>query len=138
MTEHALSGQLADWIVGLMAPDAEPSPTRDYYLVLLRQGHGVPEAVRLAVDDLLEEVRTAVSNEESYNPRAHRARLKLPSYVETNPHRLPRPALVRRIVLERVGEVGHPPGSPAGRSGPPGNRSGPSTGRPGPRRASKR
>ena len=105
MTGHDLTGQLADWIVGLMSPEAEPSPTRDYYFVLLRQGHGVPEAVGLAVDDLLEEVRTAVSQGESYHPRAHRARLGLPSYVEFSAHRLPRPALVRRIVQERIGEA---------------------------------
>lgn len=103
MTEHDTSEQLTEWIVGLMSPDAEPSPTRDYYLVLLRQGRGVPEAVGLAVDDLLEEVRSAVAREEPYNPRAHRARLSLPSYVALQPHRLPRPALVRRIVQERMG-----------------------------------
>jgi hypothetical protein len=122
MTEHDLSSRFADWVVGLMSPDAEPSPTRDYYLVLLRQGHGVPEAVGLAVDDLLEEVRAAVSREESYNPRAHRARLALPSYVELNPHRLPRPALVRRIVQERVSEPGPQPGRRGARrrsGGPP-------------------
>jgi hypothetical protein len=103
MAEHDLSSQLADWIVGLMTASAEPSPTRDYYFVLLRQGRGVPEAVGLAVDDLLEEVRTAVSREESYNPRAHRARLGLQSNVPFSEHRLPRPALVRRIVQERMG-----------------------------------
>ncbi len=75
MAEHALTGQLENWIVGLMSADAEPSPTRDYYFILLREGRGVPEAVGMAVDDLLEEVRTAVSREESYNPRTHRARL---------------------------------------------------------------
>lgn len=114
MTEHAQSGQLVDWIVGLMSPTSDPSPTRDYYLQLLRQGRGVPEAVGMTVDDLLEEIRTAVSNEESYNPRAHRARLKLPSFVELNPHRLPRPALVRRIVLERVGQGRPAPVRPTG------------------------
>ena len=113
MTEHDLTVRFTDWVVDMMSPEAEPSPTRDYYLLLLRQSHGVPEAVGLAVDDLLEEVRAAVSREESYNPRAHRARLQLPSYVELNPHRLPRPALVRRIVQERIGE----PGPPAGRRG---------------------
>ena len=110
MTEHALSTQLVDWIVGLMSPEAEPSPVRDYYLTLLRQGHGVPESVGIAVDDLLEEVRTAVSRGESYNPRAHRMRLGLPSFVELNPHRLPRPALVRRIAQERVGAARPQPG----------------------------
>jgi len=69
------------------------------------QGHGVPEAVGLAVDDLLEEVRTAVSREESYNPRSHRARLSLPSYIPFSAHRLPRPALVRKIVQERLGDA---------------------------------
>ena len=103
MTEHGTTGQLVDWIVALMSPESEPSPTRDYYLTLLRQGRGVPEAVRLAVDDLLEEVRAAVAREEPYNPRGHRARLGLPSYVPMSPHRLPRPALVRRITQERMG-----------------------------------
>jgi hypothetical protein len=106
--EHDLSTRITDWIVGLMSPESEPSPTRDYYFVLLRQGRGVPEAVSLAVDDLLEEVRTAVSREEPYNPRAHRARLALPSYIEFNRHRLPRPNLVRRIVQERVEQPGPP------------------------------
>ncbi len=114
MAEHDLTSRFADWVVGMLSPEADPSPTRDYYLMLLRQGHGVPEAVGLAVDDLLEEVRAAVSREESYSPRAHRARLGLPSYVELNPHRLPRPALVRRIVQERMVE----PGPPAARRGP--------------------
>lgn len=98
-----LSTQLTDWIVSLLAPESEPSPTRDYYFTLLRQGKGVPEAVGLAIDDLLEEVRTAVSRGESYNVRTHRARLALPSYVQFSAHRLPRPALVRRIALERMG-----------------------------------
>jgi hypothetical protein len=102
MTDQNRSSQLVDWIVGLMAPESEPSPTRDYYLILLREGHGVPDALGLAIDDLLEEVRTAVSRGETYNPRAHRARLKLPSYVRFSVHRLPRPALVRRMVQERV------------------------------------
>jgi hypothetical protein len=115
MAEHQLSSQLCDWIVSLMAPEAEPSPTRDYYLVLLRQGKGVPEAVRLEVVDLLEEVRTAVSRGESYNPRAHRARLSLPSHVPFSAHRLPRPALVRRITQERLGDVR----PQAGRAGAP-------------------
>jgi hypothetical protein len=123
MTEHALAPQLSDWIVQLMSADAEPSPTRDYYFVLLRQGRSVPEAVGMAVDDLLEEVRTAVSLGESYNPRTHRARLSLPSFVPFSAHRLPRPALVRRIVQERMGG----PPDPAGRHGP-------RRGVPGPRR----
>lgn len=110
MAEHDVTGQLVNWIVDLMGPQAEPSPTRDYYLTLLRQGHGVPEAVRLAVDDLLEEVRSAVAREEPYNPRTHRGRLGLPSYVPMTQHRLPRPALVRRIVLERIGSYGASPG----------------------------
>lgn len=105
MTEHDRAAQLTNWIVNLMSPDAEPSPTRDYYLLLLQRGRGVPEALGMAVDDLLEEVRTAVSREETYNPRTHRARLALPSFVPFSPHRLPRPALVRRIVQERVGDV---------------------------------
>jgi hypothetical protein len=117
MSEHHLSDQLADWIVGLFSQDAEPSPTRDYYFVLLRQGHGVPEAVRMAVDDLLEEVRSAVSREEPYNPRTHRARLALSSYVPFNAHRLPRPALVRRIVQERLGETRAPSGRHGSRRG---------------------
>jgi hypothetical protein len=108
MAAPDLAGQLTDWIVGLMSVEAEPSPLRDYYLVLLRRGHGVPEAVGLAVDDLLEEVRGAVAREEPYNPRAHRARLGLPSNVPVSAPRLPRPALVRRIVLERaVGQGTH-------------------------------
>jgi hypothetical protein len=114
MSEHQLSGQLIEWIVGLMGPDSEPSPTRDYYLTLLRQGRGVPEALGMAIDDLLEEVRSAVSREESYNPRSHRARLGLPSFVTFSPHRLPRPALVRRIVSERMGDTR----THVGRSGP--------------------
>jgi hypothetical protein len=113
--EHDVAAQLEDWIVGLMSAEAEPSPTRDYYFVLLRQGHGVPEAVGMSIDDLLEEVRTAVSKGESYNPRVHRARLALPSHVPFNSHRLPRPALVRRIVQERMmGDIR----PPAGRAGP--------------------
>jgi hypothetical protein len=114
MPERDLSGQLEDWVVGLMSADAEPSPTRDYYFILLREGHGVPEAVGLAVDDLLEEVRTAVSKGESYSQRVHRARLSLPSHVPFNSHRLPRPALVRRIVQERMGDSR----PSAGRAGP--------------------
>jgi hypothetical protein len=102
MTEHDPAAQLNDWIVGLMSPEADASPVRDYYLVLLQRGRGVPEALGIAVDDLLEEVRTAVSRGEGYNPRAHRARLGLPSFVPMSPRRLPRPALVRRIVMERV------------------------------------
>ncbi len=105
MADHDLTAQLSDWIVNLMTAAAEPSPTRDYYFVLLRQGRGVPEAVGLAVDDLLEEVRSAVSREESYNPRTHRARLGLQSNVPFSEHRLPRPALVRRIVQERIGSA---------------------------------
>lgn len=103
MMEPDLATQLIEWIVGLMSPEAEPSPTRDYYFVLLRQGRSVPAAVGGAVDDLLEEVRSAVSREEPYSPRTHRSRLKLPPYIEFNAQRLPRPALVRRIVQERVG-----------------------------------
>ena len=120
MAEHDLAAQLLDWIVDLMSARAEPSPTRDYYFVLLRQGRGVPEAVGLVVDDLLEEVRTAVSREESYNPRAHRARLGLPSSVPFNEHRLPRPALVRRIAQERLGDsrAQHSRHSPGMRRGP--------------------
>ncbi len=110
MTDHDVAGQLTDWIVGLMSADAEPSPVRDYYIILLQRGRGVPEALGMAVDDLLEEVRSAVSQSESYNPRAHRARLGLPSYVPFSAHRLPRPALVRRIVQERVGDVRTYPG----------------------------
>jgi hypothetical protein len=102
MTDRPQAGQITDWIVGLMSAEEEPSPTRDYYLVLLQRGRGVPEALGLAVDDLLEEVRAAVSSGESYNPRSHRARLGLPSYVPFSAHRLPRPALVRRIVQERL------------------------------------
>jgi hypothetical protein len=110
MSEHDTSGQLTDWIVDLMSAEADPSPTRDYYLTLLRRGYGVPEAVRMAVDDLLEEVRSAVAREEPYNARAHRARLSLPSFVPLQAHRLPRPALVRRIVQERIGAYRPQPG----------------------------
>lgn len=110
MADHDTSGQLTDWIVNLMSPEADPSPMRDYYLTLLRQGRGVPEAVGLAVDDLLEEVRSAVAREEPYNPRAHRARLGLPSFVPLQAHRLPRPALVRRITQERIGAYRAQPG----------------------------
>ena len=99
--------QLADWVVGLFSPDSEPSPTREYYLTLLQRGRGVPEAVGLSVDDLLEEVRSAVSRQESYNPRAHRARLGLPSYVPFSASRMPRPALVRRIVQEALLQAEH-------------------------------
>ena len=63
----------------------------------------------MAVEDLLEEVRTAVSRGEPYNPRTHRMRLGLPATVPVVQHRLPRPALVRRIVLERVGATRTPP-----------------------------
>ena len=107
MAEHGLTGQLEDWIVGLLSADAEPNPTREYYLVLLRDGRSVPEAVGLAIDDLLEEVRSAVSRGETYNPRSHRARLALPSHVPLNAHRLPRPALVRKIAQERLGDTRH-------------------------------
>ncbi|MGH2448877.1 MAG: hypothetical protein ACRDFS_09805 [Chloroflexota bacterium] len=100
------TAQLVDWVVAFFSPQADPSPTRDYYLTLLRQGKGVPEAVGLAIDNLLEEVRTAVSEEHGYNARTHRAHLALPSYVPLNVHRLPRPALVRRMALERMGYVG--------------------------------
>jgi hypothetical protein len=117
MSEHDLGTQLSDWIVGLFSAEAEPSPTRDYYLVLLRQGRGVPEAVGLAVEDLLEEVRSAVSRGEPYNPRAHRMRLALPANVPVVAHRLPRPALVRRIVLERVGATRAPSPRPRRSSG---------------------
>lgn len=121
MAEHDYGAQLTDWIVGLMSGEAEPSPTRDYYFILLRQGHGVPEAVGLAVDDLLEEVRTAVSQGESYNARTHRARLALPSFIPFNAQRLPRPALVRRIVQERIGGY-HGVGRQAPRKSAPGTR----------------
>ncbi|HLJ67233.1 MAG TPA: hypothetical protein VKX16_07715 [Chloroflexota bacterium] len=118
MTERGQTDQLVDWIVSLFSAEAEPSPTRDYYLVQLRQGRGVPESVGLAVDDLLEEVRTAVSRGEPYNPRAHRGRLGLPSTVPFSAHRLPRPALVRRLVLERVGAGRpQPPRQPGRREG---------------------
>ncbi|MDQ2742363.1 MAG: hypothetical protein M3Z66_08715 [Chloroflexota bacterium] len=109
MAAPDLAGQLTDWIVGQMTVDAEPSPVRDYYLILLRRGHGVPEAVGLAVEDLLEEVRSAVAQGEAYNQRAHRARLGLPSNVPVTAHRLPRPALVRRIALERANGQGPRP-----------------------------
>lgn len=115
MTDHDVSGQLGDWIVGLMSADAEPSPVRDYYLILLRQGRGVPEALGIAIDDLLEEVRSAVSRGEGYNPRSHRSRLGLPSYVQVSAHRLPRAALVRRMVQERVGQTRGPGPRPAPR-----------------------
>lgn len=115
MTDRDRAAQLSDWIVGLMATDSEPSPTRDYYLTLLQRGRGVPEALGMAVDDLLEEVRSAVSREESYNPRSHRARLGLPSFVPFSPHRMPRPALVRRIVQERMGDQRAPTSRPAPR-----------------------
>lgn len=108
MTDNDRAAQLTDWIVGMMSADAEPSPLRDYYLVLLRHGKSVPEAVGLAIDDLLEEVRSAVSREEPYNQRVHRARLKLPASVTFSPHRLPRPALVRRIAQERIMGVAYP------------------------------
>lgn len=109
MADHdPTANQLTDWIVNLMSAQAEPSPTREYYFVLLRRGYGVPEAVGLAVDDLLEEVRSAVSRQESYSPRAHRARLGLQSNVPFSEHRLPRPALVRRIAQERMGHIPRP------------------------------
>lgn len=113
MPDHDRAGQVVDWVVGLMSADAEPSPTRDYYLTLLQRGRGVPEALGMAVDDLLEEVRSAVSRGETYSVRVHRARLGLPSYIPFSPHRLPRPALVRRIVLERVGD-NRPPSRSSG------------------------
>jgi hypothetical protein len=116
MADHDPSAnQLTEWIVGLMSAEAEPSPPRDYYFVLLRRGYGVPEAVGLAVDDLLEEVRSAVSRQESYNQRTHRSRLGLQSNVPFSEHRLPRPALVRRIVQERTGHIPRPPGRNAPR-----------------------
>lgn len=104
MTEHDHTARLTDWIVDQMSAQSEPSPVRDYYLVLLNRGSGVPEALGLAIDDLLEEIRSAVSNGESYNARVHRQRLGLPSFVPFSPQRMPRVALVRRIVQERVGD----------------------------------
>ncbi len=117
MPDHDQTGQLTEWIVSLLLADSDPSPTRDYYFVLLRQGRGVPEAVGIAVDDLLEEVRSAVSRGEPYSQRTHRARLGLQSDVPFSVHRLPRPALVRRIVQERVADSRTYPGRQSTRRG---------------------
>jgi hypothetical protein len=43
MPDHDQTGQLTEWIVGLLLADSDPSPTRDYYFVLLRQGRGYPK-----------------------------------------------------------------------------------------------
>jgi hypothetical protein len=50
----------------------------------------------------MEELRTAVAQEQKYNERHHRVRLSLPPYVQMNESLLPRAALVRRIFRERV------------------------------------
>ena len=103
-------GDLADVLVHRLSPDSEPSTVRDYYLTLRRRGRGAPDAVTEVVDDFMEELRTAVAQEQPYNERHHRARLGLPPSVQMNESLLPRSALVRRIFRERVQErpIGRP------------------------------
>ncbi len=95
-------GDLADVLVRMLSHEAEPSTVRDYYLTLRRRGRGAPDAVATVIDDFMEELRTAVAEEQPYNERHHRVRLGLPPYVQMNESLLPRSALVRRIFRERV------------------------------------
>ena len=97
-------GDLADVLVRMLSPEAEPSTVRDYYLSLRRRGRGAPDAVTEVIDDFMEELRTAVAQEQPYNERHHRVRLGLPPSVQMNESLLPRSALVRRIFRERVQE----------------------------------
>lgn len=97
-------GDLLDVLVRMLSPESEPSTVRDYYLTLRRRGRGAPDAVAAVIDDFMEELRTAVAQEQPYNERHHRVRLGLPPYVQVNESLLPRPALVRRIFRERVME----------------------------------
>ncbi|GEM_PF-2199755 len=99
-------GDLADELVRKLSPDSEPSTIRDHYLTLRRRGRGAPDAVAIVIDDFMEELRTAVAQEQRYNERHHRVRLNLPPYVQMNESLLPRPALVRRIFRERVLDIG--------------------------------
>jgi hypothetical protein len=97
-------GDLLDVLVRMLSPESEPSTVRDYYLTLRRRGRGAPDAVAAVIDDFMEELRTAVAQEQPYNERHHRVRLGLPPYVQVNESLLPRAALVRRIFRERVME----------------------------------
>jgi hypothetical protein len=97
-------GDLADVLVRMLSPQADPSTVRDYYLSLRRRGRGAPDAVSEVIDDFMEELRTAVAQEQPYNERHHRVRLGLPPSVQMNESLLPRSALVRRIFRERVQE----------------------------------
>jgi hypothetical protein len=62
MTEHNLSGQLVEWVVGLMSP-TQNRPRFATTTSCSCERAKCAEAVGLAVDDLLEEVRTAVSRQ---------------------------------------------------------------------------
>lgn len=95
-------GDLSDVMVRMLSPEAEPSTVRDYYLTLRRRGRGAPDAVSTVIDDFMEELRTAVAQEQPYNERHHRVKLSLPPYVQMNESLLPRSALVRRIFRERI------------------------------------
>jgi hypothetical protein len=95
-------GDLADVLVRMLSAEADASPVRDYYLTLRRRGRGAPDAVGEAIDDFMEELRTAVAQQQPYNERHHRVRLGLPPAVQMNESLLPRSALVRRIFRERV------------------------------------
>lgn len=95
-------GDLADVLVRYLSPDSEPSPVRDYYLTLRRRGRGAPDAVSEVIEDFMEELRTAVAQQQRYNERHHRVRLGLPPAVQMNESLLPRSALVRRIFRERL------------------------------------
>ncbi|HZT96431.1 MAG TPA: hypothetical protein VFB34_06295 [Chloroflexota bacterium] len=97
-------GDLLDVLVRRLSPESEPSTVRDYYLTLRRRGRGAPDAVAAVIDDFMEELRTAVAQQQPYNERHHRARLGLPPFVQMNESLLPRSALVRRIFRERVME----------------------------------
>jgi len=97
-------GDLADVLVRMLSPESDPTTVRDYYLSLRRRGRGAPDAVTEVIDDFMEELRTAVAQEQPYNERHHRVRLGLPPSVQMNESLLPRSALVRRIFRERVQE----------------------------------
>ena len=81
----------------MLSIDSEPSAVRDYYLTLRRRGRGAPDAVAEVIDDFMEELRTAVAQQQPYNERHHRVRLGLPPSVQMNESLLPRSALVRRF-----------------------------------------
>jgi hypothetical protein len=86
----------------MLSLESEANTVRDYYLTLRRRGRGAPDAVTEVIEDFMEELRTAVAQQQPYNERHHRVRLGLPPAVQMNESLLPRSALVRRIYRERV------------------------------------